>query len=111
MSAIFSHGTPRRLFPFGTLHLLHLINHVKIDTPQLPDSFSDWYRETFDLAPSDAIITHCKRELIQALWLLLLNTPGFVQAYEFGILICFADKVLRRVFPRFFAYIADYPEK
>ncbi|KAF9783930.1 hypothetical protein BJ322DRAFT_1109780 [Thelephora terrestris] len=79
--------------------------------PSLPDSFSDWYREKFGIVPSDATITHCKRELIQALWLLILSAPDFVQAYQFGIFICFADQVIRRVFPRFFAYMADYPEK
>lgn len=54
---------------------------------------------------------HCKQELIQALWLLILSTPDFVQAYQQGIFILFADQVICRVFPRFFAYMADYPEK
>ncbi|KAF9642543.1 hypothetical protein BDM02DRAFT_3105514 [Thelephora ganbajun] len=36
---------------------------------------------------------------------------NFVQAYQYGIFICFADQVICRVFPRFFAYMADYPEK
>ena len=78
---------------------------------QLPDSFSDWYRDRFGTVPSEATITYCKRELIQALWLLLLSTPGFVEAYQHGIFIYFADGIIRRVFPRFFAYMADYPEK
>lgn len=78
---------------------------------QLPDSFSDWYQETFGIVPSEATITHCKRELIQALWLVMLNNPEFMQAYQFGIFICFADNIIRRVFPRFFVYMADYPEK
>ena len=78
---------------------------------QLPDSFTDWYREKFGTTPSEATITHCKRELIQALWVLILNTAGFIDAYRHGILIEFADLIIRRVFPRFFAYMADYPEK
>ena len=78
---------------------------------QLPDSFGDWYQEKFGIAPSAATITHCKRELIQALWLLIISTPAFVDAYQNGVLIYFADDVLRHVFPRFFAYMADYPEK
>jgi ABC-type sulfate transport system permease component len=65
----------------------------------------------FGVVPSAATLTHCKRELIQALWLLILSTPEFIHAYQFGIFICFADGVIRRVFPRFFAYMADYPEK
>ena len=39
----------------------------------LPDSFSDWYQEKLGIPPSEATITHCKRELIQALWLLILS--------------------------------------
>ena len=78
---------------------------------QLPDSFCDWYRDTFGVILSEATITHCKRELIQPLWLLILSAPGFVEAYQQGIFIRFADQVIRRVFPRFFAYMADYPEK
>ena len=78
---------------------------------QLPDSFSDWYRNTFGVVPSEATITYCKRELIQALWLLILSAPGIVEAYQQGIFICFADQVIQCVFPRFFTYMADYLEK
>ena len=63
------------------------------------------------MPPSDATLTHCKRELIQALWFLIISTTEFVEAYQFGMIIQFADQVIRRVFPRFFAYMADYPEK
>ena len=42
--------------------------------------------------------------------MLLLNT-AFMAAYQFGILIKFADQITQRVFPRLFAYMADYPEK
>ena len=42
--------------------------------------------------------------------MLLLNT-AFMAAYQFGILIEFADQITWRVFPRLFAYMADYPEK
>ena len=79
--------------------------------PKLPDSFHDWYQETFGMVPSKATITHCKRELIQALWRLILSAPKFIEAYRLGIFIRFADDIIRRVFPRFFAYMADYPEK
>ena len=34
-----------------------------------------------------------------------------MDAYQYSILIEFADKIIQRVFPRFFAYMADYPEK
>ena len=42
--------------------------------------------------------------------MLILNA-AFMMAYEVGILIRFADQIVRRVFPRLFAYMADYPEK
>jgi len=41
----------------------------------------------------------------------LLLDDEFMHAYEFGIVIEFADGILRRVFPRLFTYSADYPEK
>jgi hypothetical protein len=34
-----------------------------------------------------------------------------MDAYENGIIITFPDGIQRRVFPRFFTYSADYPEK
>lgn len=77
---------------------------------QFPDSFTDWYRGKFGQDPSDETITHCKRELIHAVWMLILNS-AFMMAYQFGVLVCFADQIVRRVFPRLFAYMADYPEK
>lgn len=47
---------------------------------------------------------------MQAIWLFLLDEE-FMHAYEHGIVVRFADNVKRRVFPRFFTYAADYPEK
>jgi hypothetical protein len=35
----------------------------------------------------------------------------FMHAYEFGIIIECLDGIRRRIFPRFFTYSADYPEK
>ncbi|KAF9642609.1 hypothetical protein BDM02DRAFT_3157568 [Thelephora ganbajun] len=50
------------------------------------------------------------QELIHAVWMLILNA-AFMMAYQFGILVCFADKIVHCVFPCLFAYMADYPEK
>jgi hypothetical protein len=67
--------------------------------------------KAFDgLAASAATITHLKRELMHAAWLLLLD-PEFMHAYEHGIVMECADGIIRRIFPRFFTYSADYPEK
>jgi len=47
---------------------------------------------------------------MHAIWRLLLDGE-FMDAYENGIVILFPDGISRRVFPRFFIYSADYPEK
>jgi hypothetical protein len=47
---------------------------------------------------------------MQAIWDLLLN-DYFLHAYEHGIVIECADGVKRQVYPRFFTYAADTPEK
>jgi len=61
-------------------------------------------------AASQAVLTHCKRELMQAIWKLLLDNE-FMTAYEYGDVIECADGMKRRVYPRFFTYAADYSEK
>ncbi|KIJ57719.1 hypothetical protein HYDPIDRAFT_103943 [Hydnomerulius pinastri MD-312] len=70
----------------------------------------DVYIKVYGEASTDEMYTHCKRELIHAIWKLLLD-EDFVKAYKYGILIRCADGIIRRVFPRFFTYSADYPEK
>jgi len=70
----------------------------------------DLYRQAFDKAATSEVLSLCKHELMQAIWLLLLDDE-FMHAYEFGIVIEFADGILRHVFPRLFTYSADYPEK
>ena len=47
---------------------------------------------------------------MHAIWEMMLYKE-FMDAYESGIVICFADGVRRWVFPRIFTYSADYPEK
>ena len=47
---------------------------------------------------------------MHAIWRLLLD-DDLVEAYTDGILIECADSIVRRLFPRFFSYSADYPEK
>jgi hypothetical protein len=48
---------------------------------------------------------------MHAIWDLLLSDPEFQKAYDHGIVILFPNGILRRVFPRFFSYSADYPER
>lgn len=59
---------------------------------------------------SPEVLTHLKRELMHAVWELLLS-GDFVEAYKNGIKIKCYDGVERLVFPRIFIYGADYPEK
>jgi hypothetical protein len=47
---------------------------------------------------------------MHAIWDLLLDEE-FMHAYEHGNIICCSDGVTQRIFPRFFSYSADYPEK
>ena len=66
--------------------------------------------KTFDVAPTAAVLTFMRRELFQAIWLLLLD-PRFMKAYKHGHIIECGDDIKRRMFPRFFIYSMDYVEK
>ena len=69
------------------------------------------YMKEFDGIDTSAnTITHLKCELVQKVWELLLDVE-FMEAYEHRIVITCADGVTRRIFPCFFTYSADYPEK
>jgi hypothetical protein len=76
----------------------------------LPDRVREVYRATHGIVPSSDMLTHLKRELMQAIWALLLDDK-FMHAYKHGIKILCADKVWHLVFPRLLTYSADYPEK
>ncbi|KAF8833191.1 hypothetical protein BDN67DRAFT_917478, partial [Paxillus ammoniavirescens] len=76
----------------------------------LPDDFQDEYILHFGEAATADVMTFCKRELFQGVWKLLLDEK-FMHAYEHGMVICCADGITCRVFPRFFIYSVDYPEK
>jgi hypothetical protein len=60
--------------------------------------------------PSTDVLTHCRRELMHAVWAILLDND-FLYAYEHGIVILCPDGIFRRFYPRIFTYSADYPEK
>ncbi|KAL0063828.1 hypothetical protein AAF712_009273 [Marasmius tenuissimus] len=78
--------------------------------PQIPDTIRDVYREAYGCAPSDDVMKHLKREVMQAVWDLIMD-KDFLDAYEKSMVIKCADKVKRRFLPEFFSYSADYPEK
>ncbi|KAJ3858876.1 hypothetical protein EV359DRAFT_68646, partial [Lentinula novae-zelandiae] len=80
--------------------------------PTIPDSVKheiskfnvNWKTQAGEL------ITHCNRELYNTIWRFLLNNK-FLHAYKYGIVIKCFNGIERRVYPRFFTYSADYPEK
>ncbi|KAI5980895.1 hypothetical protein EDD15DRAFT_2380722 [Pisolithus albus] len=78
--------------------------------PKLPDTIQDYYKKIFGTSATAAVLTHCKWEVMQAIWKFLLD-DDFINAYEHGMVIEFPDGVSRRVFPRLLTYSADYPEK
>lgn len=76
----------------------------------MPDSFQDFYINTFGTSAAEDTLTFCKRELFHAVWALIFNL-AFMHAYEFGFAVLCADGIMRLLFPRIFLYTADYPEK
>ena len=66
--------------------------------------------KTYGTAATATVLRFLKVQLMQQIWCLLLD-DAFMNAYTHGIVITCGDKVKRRVFPRFFTYAADYPEK
>ncbi|KAK7696333.1 hypothetical protein QCA50_000987 [Cerrena zonata] len=80
--------------------------------PSLSDSFQDavsrWHKKW--QTQGKEILTHCRRELMHAVWKELLD-DDFLHAYKYGLVVKCPDGISRRIYPRFFTYSADYPEK
>ena len=70
----------------------------------------DKYRERFSKDMPSAVETHLKRELMHAVWDMLLDDE-FIKACDEGLEILCYDKILRDVFPWIYLYGADYPER
>ncbi|KAG2046144.1 hypothetical protein BDR06DRAFT_1014963 [Suillus hirtellus] len=89
----------------GACHLVRFL-------PSLPDSIKDMLSSLSRISKTGmmSLHTHCRRELFQACWGIMLD-EDFLDAYRHGIILKCADGVLQRVFPRLFTYSADYPEK
>jgi hypothetical protein len=47
---------------------------------------------------------------MQEIWAFLLDNE-FMEAYQHGLVILCVDGITRQIFPCFFTYSADYPEK
>jgi hypothetical protein len=61
------------------------------DIPALP--VQDAYHTIFGKAPSSAILTHLKRELIHSVYQLILNSK-FKEAYKDGVFVTCYDEIL-----------------
>jgi hypothetical protein len=78
---------------------------------QLSDSDFEKYRGHFNgRRPSNHLKTQLRRELFHGTLGMLIN-DDFMDAYDNGIKITFADGITRLVFLRFISYSADYPER
>ena len=71
---------------------------------------SDAYAAHYNAPPTADVLRFLKDELMQHIWLLLLDKK-FMQAWLNGIVVLCGDGIRRRLFFRFFIYAADYPEK
>jgi len=91
-----------------TAHACHHLAYI----PSLLDWFQDLIASSHPkwATQKKEILTHCRRELVHAVWKVLLD-DAFLHAYKYGIVIKCHDGVERRVYPRIFTYAADYPEK
>ncbi|KAG6808360.1 hypothetical protein H0H92_004378, partial [Tricholoma furcatifolium] len=88
---------------FSTHHLAYL--------PSIPEIIQDIYIKLFNQAAPASSLKHLKRDLVQAIWEMLLSNEKFREAYQKGIVVCCGDGTWRRFFIRFFAYLADYVER
>ncbi|KDQ54663.1 hypothetical protein JAAARDRAFT_696959 [Jaapia argillacea MUCL 33604] len=79
--------------------------------PKIPDEIQDFIRDLkAGKAASKQLMTHCRREIFQAGWDILLDEE-FMHAYVHGIIVDCIDGIRRRIYPRILTYSADYPEK
>ncbi|PBK86077.1 hypothetical protein ARMGADRAFT_1047940 [Armillaria gallica] len=84
--------------------------HHFVYMPELPDIIQDMHKAEFGEPASSATLTHLKRELMQAVWCLPPDDE-FKAAYQHGLVVECWDGICQRLFPCFFVYSADYPEK
>lgn len=96
--AVSIHKYPHRILLYAQVH------------KQLPQSIRTLISTLTSRKDNSELLTHCKRELIHAVWRILLD-DDFVEAYKNGIVIKCFDGILRRIFLRIFTYSGDYPEK
>lgn len=77
---------------FNTLSL------VNVSHWQLPRSIIEFTSQFTNKSNRSDILTHCKRELVQAVWKVLLDDE-FVEAYKNGMVVKCWDGVHQCIFP------------
>ena len=77
---------------------------------QLGDDIQEFYLKEFGKHATAAMLTHIRREIAQAVWMLIIDDE-FMHAYVHGFPEELVDGIKRLGFPRFLTYSADYPEK
>ncbi|KAF9538744.1 hypothetical protein CPC08DRAFT_738832 [Agrocybe pediades] len=87
---------------FGVHHLAYI--------PKLDDRIQDFYQEHFQKPATKDTLTHLRRELMQAVWELILDEDT-VNAYAYGEKFRLYDEVDHALYLRFLFYSMDYPEK
>ncbi|KAL5528006.1 hypothetical protein ACEPAF_7142 [Sanghuangporus sanghuang] len=88
----------------GATHLVALI-------PSLPKNFKSFVtRMVKGKKVTPDLLAHCRRELVQACWQIMLD-DAFVQAWATGVVQTCKDAVLQKWYPWILAYSADLPEK
>jgi hypothetical protein len=86
-------------------------NEAALTRLQLADDIQDFIRShTGGVKGSAALLTHCQRELMHAVYNIIFDDE-FIEAYIHGFVVKCGDGITRRLYPRLFTYIADYPEK
>ncbi len=84
--------------------------HILIENQQLPSIIQDIYIQVYGVPATSEILTFLKRELMQEVWLLLLD-DAFMYIYVHGLALLCGDAIRLRTFPRFNIHSAVYPEK
>jgi Plavaka transposase len=103
---------------FATHHLAYLPSvcicesgpSYTYDIIQLPDTVQDAYTKVFGKSASVGTLTFLKCDLMQSIWMLLLDND-FIHTYTHGLETKCVNGIVRQIYPRLFTYSADYPEK
>ena len=101
--------SPHCVHPPGK-DLLNQVMRTNLYPLQLPESLRKFLSNLSNKKNNADLLTHCKHELMHAIWRQLLD-DDFVEAYKHGIVVECFDGITRQVYPRIFTYSADYPEK